>query len=80
MPVGCRAARFCLATSMILISNKSWLAADQEDLLLEMQEELKALLFNTVDAFMPVEEHIKAAGQSEEWFVREEHFHGGFNF
>jgi hypothetical protein len=39
-----------------------------------------ALLFKTVDAFMPVEEHIKTAGQRGEWFVREEHFHGGFNF
>jgi arylsulfatase A-like enzyme len=52
----------------------------QEDLLSEMEEELTAWLLKTGDAFLPVEEHIKAAGQSEEWFVREEHFHGGVNF
>jgi hypothetical protein len=49
-------------------------------LLSEMEEELKAWLVKTGDAFLPVEEHIKAAGQREEWFMREEHFHGGFNF
>jgi arylsulfatase A-like enzyme len=56
------------------------LEPSQEDLLLELEEELKAWLVKTGDAFLPVEEHIKAAGQREEWFMREEHFHGGFNF
>ena len=47
---------------------------------MEMEEKLQYWLERLGDDFLPGIEHIKRAGQAEEWFLREEHFHGGFNY
>lgn len=46
----------------------------------ELEAELSRWLRLTEDAFLTAEEHIEQAGQQEEWFLREEHFRGGFNY
>jgi arylsulfatase A-like enzyme len=45
-----------------------------------MEQELERWLDIVGDSFQPAEAHIADAGQTEEWFLREEHFHGGFNY
>jgi arylsulfatase A-like enzyme len=46
----------------------------------QLEQELADWLVKTDDGFLPAEEHIANANQSEEWFLREEHFRGGFNY
>ncbi len=46
----------------------------------EMEKELQYWLDRLDDPFLTAIEHIERAGQKEEWQIREEHFHGGFNY
>ncbi|MEE4195445.1 MAG: sulfatase [Anaerolineae bacterium] len=53
---------------------------EQAPLVDEMETKLQYWLDKVDDPFLTAVEHINRAGQREEWQIREEHFHGGFNF
>lgn len=53
---------------------------DHAALLEAMESKLQYWLDRLDDPFLTAIEHIERAGQKEEWQIREEHFHGGFNF
>ena len=60
--------------------NNLALKAEDQFLVEEMEQKLQYWLDRLDDPFLTGIEHIVRAGQREEWQIREEHFHGGFNY
>ena len=56
------------------------LLPEHQPLMEEMEEKLQYWLNRLDDPFLPGFEHLIRSGQREEWQIRQEHFHGGFNY
>ncbi len=60
--------------------NNLALNPDNKALIEDLEQKLQYWLNRLDDPFLTGPEHIIRAGQAEEWKIRQEHFHGGFNF